>query len=220
MCVCWPIEPYLASGQRMTYTCLYSLAILPTGAWEPLEILLWSQLDCLLGSMLYTLLERLLVRLIQSMLQKAIQQEQYSFPLEAFGQWYTLSLCNLWLTEGSKSVEALILARGSKPTFLSVLDTMIMTTDTITITNITITNITITNITITNITIIFVTIAFITITLITIGISPGLKTNKSGQNWWEVGSKLHWKISFGDLLSPRGNCLTFLQNQRLLELTI
>jgi len=36
-------------------------------------------------------------------------QEEFSFPWEAFGQWKALSLWKLWLLEGSKPVEALML---------------------------------------------------------------------------------------------------------------
>jgi len=58
-----------------------------------------------------------------------------------------------------------------------------------------------------------ITIAIITIVIITI--SPGPNTHTYIHNRWEEGSRFRWKIRVGDLLSPRSNCLPFLQNLRL-----
>ena len=55
-----------------------------------------------------------------------------------------------------------------------------------------------------------ITIAVITIAIITI--SPGPNAHTYTHNPWEASSRFHWKIRVGDLLSPRSNCLPFLQN--------
>jgi len=55
---------------------------------------------------LESLVENLLER---AAFERAALQEESSFPQEAFGRWKTLSLWKLWLIEGSKSVEALML---------------------------------------------------------------------------------------------------------------
>jgi len=53
----------------------------------------------------------MLESLLESLIERAELWEEYSFPLEAFGLWQTLSLWKLWLIEGSKSVEALATRR-------------------------------------------------------------------------------------------------------------
>jgi len=58
-----------------------------------------------------------------------------------------------------------------------------------------------------------ITIAIITNGIITI--SPGRNVLTYTHNRWEAGSRSHWKIWVRDLLSPRPNCLPFLQNPRL-----
>jgi hypothetical protein len=63
------------------------------------------------------------------------------------------------------------------------------------------------------ITIVVITIAIITIAFITI--SPGPKVHTYTHNQWEASSRFRWKISVGDLLSPRSNCLPFLRNLSL-----
>jgi len=59
-----------------------------------------------------------------------------------------------------------------------------------------------------------ITIAIITIaiTIAIITISPGPSVPTYADNPWEASSRFHWKILVGDLLSPRFNCLPFLQN--------
>jgi len=63
------------------------------------------------------------------------------------------------------------------------------------------------------ITIAIITIAIITITILSISSSPNGHTY--AHNSWEASSRFRWNIWVGDLLSPRSNCLPFLQNQRL-----
>jgi hypothetical protein len=78
--------------------------------------------------------------------------------------------------------------------------------------------ITIAIITIAIITIAIITIAIITIairTIVIIAISPGLNANTYAHNQWDADSRFRWKILVQDLLSPRSNCLSFLQNRRL-----
>jgi len=58
-------------------------------------------------------------------------------------------------------------------------------------------------------------ITIIIIAIITIAISPGLNAHTYAHNRWEAGSRYRWKIWVWDLLSPRSNCLPFLQNLRL-----
>jgi hypothetical protein len=58
-----------------------------------------------------------------------------------------------------------------------------------------------------------ITIAIITIAIITI--SPGSNAHTYAHNPWEASSRFRWKILVGDLLSPRSNCLPFLQTLRL-----
>jgi hypothetical protein len=70
-------------------------------------------------------------------------------------------------------------------------------------------------ITIANITIVNITIANIAIAFITIAISPGPNGHTYTQNRWSARSRSRWKICVGDLLSPRSNCLPFLQHLRL-----
>jgi hypothetical protein len=74
-------------------------------AESPLERLLES----LLESQFDSLLESRFEGLLESLLERASHREEKSFPREAFGRWKSLSLWNLWLIEGSKSVEALML---------------------------------------------------------------------------------------------------------------
>jgi hypothetical protein len=57
-----------------------------------------------------------------------------------------------------------------------------------------------------------ITIAIITIAIITI--SPGPNAHTYAQNPWKADSIFRLKICVGDLLSPRSNCLPFLQNVR------
>jgi len=59
------------------------------------------------------------------------------------------------------------------------------------------------------------TLTTITITITIITISPGPNAYTYAHNRWEAGCRFHWKIGDGDLLSPRFNCLPFLQNLRL-----
>ena len=68
-------------------------------------------------------------------------------------------------------------------------------------------------ITIAVITIAIIAIAIITIAIITI--SPGPNAHTYAHTPWEASSTFSWKIWVGDLLSPRSNCLPFLQNLRL-----
>jgi len=63
------------------------------------------------------------------------------------------------------------------------------------------------------ITMAIITMAIITMAIITI--SPGPNAHTYAQNLWEAGSWFHRKIWVGDLLSPRSNCLPFLQYLRL-----
>jgi len=67
------------------------------------------------------------------------------------------------------------------------------------------------------ITIAVITIAIITIAIITIAIIiiPGPNAHTYAHNLWEASSWFRWKIWVRDLLSPRSNCLPFLQNSRL-----
>jgi len=58
-----------------------------------------------------------------------------------------------------------------------------------------------------------ITIAIITIAIIII--SPGQNTHTYPHNRWEAGTRFRRKVWVGDLLSPRSNCLPFLQNLRL-----
>jgi len=91
---------------------------------------------------------------------------------------------------------------------------IIITIAIITIAIITIAIITIAIITIAIITIAIITIAIITIAIITIAIitiSPEWE-NTYIDNWWDGSILLHWKIWIGALLSPRSNCLHFLEN--------
>jgi hypothetical protein len=53
----------------------------------------------------------------------------------------------------------------------------------------------------------------ITIAILTISLGPNVHTY--AHNRWEAGSRFHRKIRVGDLLSPRSNCLPFLQYLRL-----
>jgi hypothetical protein len=55
----------------------------------------------------------------------------------------------------------------------------------------------------------------IAIAIAIITISPRPNAHTYGHNRWEAGSRFRWKISVGDLLSPRSNCLPFLQNLML-----
>jgi len=62
-----------------------------------------------------------------------------------------------------------------------------------------------------------ITIAINSISIITIAIitnSPGPNANTYAHNPWEASSRFCLKISVADLLSPRSNCLPFLQNLR------
>jgi hypothetical protein len=67
------------------------------------------------------------------------------------------------------------------------------------------------------ITIAIITITIITTTIIAIPIntiSPHRNAHTQIHNPWAASSTCHWKVGFGHLLSPRSNCLPFLQNQR------
>jgi len=57
------------------------------------------------------------------------------------------------------------------------------------------------------------------ITIAIITISPGPNAYTYAHNLGEAGSRFRWKIWFGDLLSPRSDCLLFLQNPMLQLLT-
>jgi len=45
----------------------------------------------------------------------------------------------------------------------------------------------------------------ITIVIVIIAISLGLNAHTYAYNLWEAGSRFHWKIRVGDLLSTRFN---------------
>jgi len=53
------------------------------------------------------------------------------------------------------------------------------------------------------------------ITIAVITISQGPNAHTYAHNQWEAGNRFRWKIWVRDLLSPRSNCLPFLQNLRL-----
>jgi len=55
----------------------------------------------------------------------------------------------------------------------------------------------------------------ITITITILTISPRPNVHTYTQNRRETGCRLCWENWVGDLLSPRSNCLPFLQNLRL-----
>jgi hypothetical protein len=99
--------------------CYTGHTIVASPLYSPLalEILLGSLLESLLGSLFGSLLGSLLDSLLDSLLGSRLERaafesrasEEVELPAESLGRWNTLSLWQLWLIEGSKSVKALTL---------------------------------------------------------------------------------------------------------------